>query len=444
MRAFLVVSLMFAACTKPNPDICNADSDCKDPAAPFCDVNGEYAESGHITNTCTITPATCPVERCGCTAGAGLACSADQLASCGTDGHSRVTSRCALGCSTTEIRCLAFDPSNGLGPALADSASEPDVVLPPGARIDTDVGLVQNSGGVTIAVKSVLVTQASGPSIRAFIGRSFVIDDVVVVGANALAIVSVDKITLRGRLDASANGMAKGAGGQESPAACVGTSVQSIGCGGNNQFGCNDGAGGGGNATPGGAGGGAGSTTGQRGAVTTGASLAGGCRGGGVIPISGGGGGGAVQLVSLVEVASTSSGLIDVGGGGGPASAGGGSGGIVVIESPTVRMDGPMTGIAANGGGGGGCGTNGSDATPNLISASAPQCGPQSAGYGGTVSISAGSGTLCNSSCPVLYNYGGGGGAVGRARIVTKNGTYQAIASPILAAVVTTAQLSIR
>lgn len=34
-----------SACTEHNPSVCEGDSDCTDPARPFCDLDGEYAES---------------------------------------------------------------------------------------------------------------------------------------------------------------------------------------------------------------------------------------------------------------------------------------------------------------------------------------------------------------------------------------------------------------
>ena len=157
-----VLSLGFAVlvgCTAKNPDFCKADGECDDPAKPFCDVNGEFAESGHTPNICTARPAGCSIERCGCDAGQGLSCDLNQLTVCNADGHSSSVETCALGCST-EPRCLTFEPSNGLGPALEMAASEPDVVLPAGVRIDTELGTILSSSGQSILVPSAVATQA--------------------------------------------------------------------------------------------------------------------------------------------------------------------------------------------------------------------------------------------------------------------------------------------
>src|SRR5262245_32718657 len=46
-----------AACTKTDPLYCDSSADCADnEGAPFCDVDGEYAESDHIKHTCIATP----------------------------------------------------------------------------------------------------------------------------------------------------------------------------------------------------------------------------------------------------------------------------------------------------------------------------------------------------------------------------------------------------
>lgn len=195
-------------------------------------------------------------------------------------------------------------------------------------HIDTELGVVQDSGGNPIAVKAVLVPQNGGTSmIRVLEGRSFVIDSVVVSGPYALAIVAPGQITIRGRFDASANGPTPGPGAQDAPAVCAGTDHEE-----NCYVGCTTaGAGGAGGATPGGRGGFFG---GAGGAVIAGLEpLLGGCRGGsitdnGTIAFRGGAGGGGLQLVSLTEVALTTSGFIDASGGGGGNAAGGGSAGM--------------------------------------------------------------------------------------------------------------------
>jgi hypothetical protein len=390
----------------------------------------------------------CPVERCGCTPGASLACTADQNTLCAADGHSTTTATCALGCSATEPRCLTFDPSNDLGGALADAATQPDIALPPGAQIDTDLGLIQGVGGVPIDVKSVLVSQNGGTSmIRVFEGRSFVIDGARVVGSKSLALVAPGPITIRGLFDASANGLTNGPGAQEAPTACAGGASQEVG----GTMPSAAGAGGGGNATAGGAGGGAHAFGGGGGAlIPTFVPLVGGCRGGSVTDFSngtllrnGGGGGGAVQLVSLDQIALTNNGVIDLGGGGGPISAGGGSGGTLVLEATHVRIEGATTGVVANGGAGGACGSTGPDGGSSSTQATGPKCSPNSAGDGATGTLAATSGEVCTAMFCAANRYGGGGGAAGRVRIATANGAFSTVSTPILSAVISTATLAL-
>jgi len=42
-----VVACAGAGCTKDNPAFCNDNSECTDPAAPFCDVDGEFGDRNH-------------------------------------------------------------------------------------------------------------------------------------------------------------------------------------------------------------------------------------------------------------------------------------------------------------------------------------------------------------------------------------------------------------
>src|SRR5262245_54197726 len=148
MRLLMVSAVLVIGCTRTNPDYCDQDSDC-DPAKPFCDIKGEYAESGHVTHTCTVKPVGCPVERCGCTPGLALTCTSDQLTVCAESGHDIATVACPLGCASGEVRCLTFDPSNGLAIALAQAAMQPELAVHAGTRLDTELGLAQDSSGAT-------------------------------------------------------------------------------------------------------------------------------------------------------------------------------------------------------------------------------------------------------------------------------------------------------
>jgi hypothetical protein len=461
----VLCSILAVACTK-HVDGCDANSDCTDPAYPFCDVDGQYAPSGGNKNVCTIIPPDCPANVCGCSPGAAT-CATDQLTTCNADGMSTSTTGCALGCSDDEITCKSFMPSNNLGPSLIEAAAEPDVTIVSGSTIDTDTGAVVMPNGTPIIVASALVPQSSG-MIRAFTAHSFTIADVSVTGSYPIALVAADDMTLNGILDASANGSAAGPGAQAPGTGCdggsIGAAVIKVLCGVFPAPGvlCGPGPGGGGNAVSGGAGGNNGivltanygSVSG--GAATTGFSpLVGGCSGGifedmqDTIVAPAGGAGGAVQLVSggTMELI----GIVHVGGGGGTGltngAAGGGAGGNIVIETPTLTI-GTAGGFAANGGGAGGCGVDGVDGSPDNVAAAGGTSTDASCsgtnylfagGAGGTSVQAPGSGGF-DTRTPVMASdfFGGGGGSVGRIRIATLDGTFSSMPSSLVSAVVTT------
>lgn len=431
-----------AACTKKNPGHCAGDSDCSD-ATPFCDVDGAYDESDHTPNTCTVVPADCPLERCGCTPGTAVSCDGDQLATCAADSKSTTATTCALGCSDAAKRCASFEPSNGLGNAMRASASDPAVVLPKGATIDTDLGLVRDAGGTTLDVKSETV-MSSGKPIRVFHASSFVIDDLVASGTNALAFVAAGDISIIGVVDVGARGVQAGPGGQ-STGTCNGTDsmvMTQVG----NDF--SEGPGGAGNGTAGAPGGiYTNGTVSQGGAPYGGFEpLVGGCRGGrlfsktGDLATNGGGGGGAIELASATSVRLSSRGFLTAGGGGGPFPGGAGSGGLILIEAPTVQLSGATTGFATNGGASG-CGpaNGGVDGGRSSMPATGPGC--NGAGSGGTREITPVAGASCSGNCFVSGSLPGGGGAVGRARIATTTGSFEQTDAPYLGAILTTAML---
>jgi hypothetical protein len=380
-----------------------------------------------------------------------LSCADDQLVVCTKNGGSTTTTTCALGCASTEARCLGFLPSNGLGPALAESQNEVDTILPTGTRIDTDLGVIQDANGATITVKTGIVTQVGGPDIRVFEARSFAIEDVTVFGSRALAFVTIGAISLTGRLQARAHGATGGPGSQVS-GVCAGTDVQ--------QFvnGCPDGTGeigggGGGNAQEGGRGGATSFNGGM--AITAYSPLVGGCVGGSQHNVSGslvlahgGGGGGGLQFVSSTRIVFSNHGFVDLGAGGGQSTAGGGSGGTLILEAPEVSIFGSSAGVVANGGAGGGCGANGQDATADTSQAMGIFCNSYFPGNGGTGALAPGRGCIsavdCISpaTCPIAY--GGGGGSVGRMRIVTKDGTFTTSGNPVFSVQIATASLTPR
>jgi hypothetical protein len=422
MQGTLAVAVLAAmGCPTKEQNRCTSDSDCKDVAYPFCDVNGEFSASGGTKNVCTIVPPDCPVERCGCSPGA-TSCAGDTLTTCDPGGTSQSMTACVLGCATDGTHCLSFAPTNGLGPALVAAASEPSVQLPSGSHIDTDTGQITDGGSLPIQVSSLVVTQGT-TSIRVFIAKSMTIGDVSVSGSSALALVASDAITVSGGLLVRGAGTSAGPGSQDS-GACVGA-------------GGDYGGGGGGNATAGGDGATttANSIPAAGGAVQAGFEpLVGGCRGGaqtsnGSTVANGGGGGGAVELVAGSSI--TISGMIDVGAGGGLSAAGGGSGGNIVLEAPHVMFSG---GLFANGGGGGACSSPGADSTANTTAAAGGgPCGITSTRQ---VGGSGGTGTAASTAGSVRAGgAAGGGGAVGRVHVMNLDGTFDGSGGTVSASI---------
>jgi hypothetical protein len=428
LGSIVVVVSALAGCTE-RVNLCHSDSECTNPAFPFCDVNGEYDESGHVANSCSIEPANCPVERCGCSPGT-VSCEADQLVTCNGDGKDVTKETCALGCAPEGDRCQIFDPSNGLTNQLLASANSAAVALPDGTTIDTTTGVVKVNG-TPMSVVNVSVPQATGPAIRVMLARSWAVGNVRVTGTMPLALVSVGTITLNGLLDASANtteGLS-GPGSVSSAAVCVG----------GNSMG---GGGGGGNATSGGNSESVVSPVGVPGGALGGQPQAtipftGGCIGGSKLSgdpatsqNNGGWGGGAIQLASLSRIEVTTTATVSLGGGGGrDPQGGGGSGGNLIVEAPTVRVSGK---VYANGGGGAACGTRAPDANLSLVPAAGPSCsggGGASGGSGGT-----GSAPPTNGSGGQFANPAGGGGAVGRVYIATRDGVADMTGSTVSAA----------
>jgi hypothetical protein len=413
-----------AGCTK-RINQCSIDSDCKDIVYPFCDVDGEYQASGGETNVCTIVPPNCPVDRCGCSPGA-TTCSVDQLSICNGDGHTTTDEACALGCATSNDRCLTFEPSNGLGAAIIAAANEPALTLN-GATINTDTGLVVDTAGVSVQVSSLQIARPSG-NIEAFIASSFDLSNVQITGSLAVAFVAPGPISVNGLIQLNGAHGAPGPGAQLT-GSCVGLVRGSVGSGA-------------GNATAGAA---AHSNLPQfdlaGGSIQVDPiTLQGGCNGGGSTDCTLGFGGGAVQLSSLSSITIGTNGIIDAGGGGGGNSStntgcGGGSGGRVIIEAPVVTL---LGGITANGGAGGSCGMVGESAKPTLeaahgYSCPAPQAETMVGGDGGTVQSPPTEGQAS----------GGGGGAVGRLSVHTKELTFTPAPSALISAVIDTSPLSI-
>ena len=429
-----LVAVSTAACTK-TVNQCEVDSNCKNVAYPFCDVNGEYPSSGGVMNVCTIVPANCPVERCGCQPGAAT-CDQDQLVVCDPSGTSTTSTTCSVGCADSKNHCQTFTPSNGLETAFAGASGQPDVVIPDGATIDTGTGFITGSAGL-VTVASVIVPQPSG-DIRVYIAKSFSFKNAKITGTKAVAFVAAGDITISGLVDASAAAATGGPGQQLAPAGCCGTFSTS--------------GGGGGNLTAGGVGEYRDVSNGPETAAAAGtqqatlAPLVGGCAGGGsdTGSSSGGAGGGAVQMVAGGTLTIDATGFVDLGGGGGRLTAGGGSGGNLIIEAPSVVIDG---GVAANGGAGGCPSAVGEDGHPAAAFAQGG-CHVSVTSYafggrGGTALLTPGPGNTGFNNNLTTGGYGGGG-AVGQLRLRSRDGTYAMGTTTVLSVAVDAGALTIK
>jgi hypothetical protein len=483
MKIVAVLSgVLFSAslsCTK-HVDGCDSNSDCTNPAYPFCDVNGAYPPSDGTKNICTIVPADCPVDVCGCQPGA-TACGSDQVVTCNADGMSETTTACELGCGSNGLTCASFTPSNGLGPILTQAGSAADFVVPTGATIDTTACVITMSGSTILSGS--LVAQSSG-KICAFAAHDFTIGDISASGTYPLAFVAANDLTVSGVLDAGAKSSTPGPGAQPIGSPCDGGDVTATKCSDGTPpqpSACSEGAGGGGGVTAGGSGGtdtyistgtaAPGSGYGGSMLASQFSPLMGGCGGGSgsdtitnntgstvlaFVSERSGAGGGAIQLVAGASIELV--GIVNVGGGGGFGSGsaigsdgvtvyydhqgtGGGAGGTLVIETPVLTV-GPGGGFAANGGGGGGCGVAGSDGAPSATAAAGGTSGSAACQTSGLVLIGGTGGTATTppalldydtrSATPIAQDsdfFGGGGGSVGSVRISTRDGSFTGSAS---------------
>ncbi|MDQ3337407.1 MAG: hypothetical protein M4D80_19770 [Myxococcota bacterium] len=378
MRFVLVLALVAACSTKPNPKSC-LDNHCSDPALPFCDVDGSI---GGDPNTCIA------VE---CTPNAFEKCEAGKSLVCNAGGDNFELTDCEFGCSVEAGGCMACDtpscnPTKYIIPkylpdACAQPAAQPALAISSNTALDTSNN----------AACSSIVTQAGAPDICVLRYGTITIEapqTYSVKGSRVLALVSDGALTVDGILEVSGNASVNGPGGGFVKS---GTGQTAAG-------------GGAGYRHPGGAG----ATTSVSGGANNG-----GPAGtnplqltqlfGGPQPTKGtdgsspGGGGGGVTLISCRDRVSVA-GTVDAGGGGGFGdafvqvnyryAAGGGAGGTIVLQGMNITVTG---GIFANGGGGGGGGgpgglaedgrramTNAVGGAPNTLS------GGGYGGYGGT------------------------------------------------------------
>jgi hypothetical protein len=97
-RALVVAAAVLAGCTKPNPRSCQ-DGTCTDPALPFCDVDGSFANE----------PQTCIAVDC--TPGEFAACRGDLAITCNEVGTDFDLIQCERGCDDALGGCRLCDPN---------------------------------------------------------------------------------------------------------------------------------------------------------------------------------------------------------------------------------------------------------------------------------------------------------------------------------------------
>jgi hypothetical protein len=401
-----------------------------------------------------------------CTPGAAT-CANDVAIVCSAAGTVESTQSCSFGCASSNDRCSDLAPSNALDAELDMSGTAPEIVLSGLATpsmINTDTGDVTHNGA-PIEIPSTVKMQTGAPPIRVFRVRSLMIgNEIVVTGANGIAIVSDGDVVISSEVHVAARWQTPGPGAFVGASPCNGADATVADPTGTTTR--VPGAGGGGLGTAGGKGGNAAKGTtispGLAGGAIAGTvdlqPLRGGCRGGNMLSTDaywvhgGGGGGGAIQISSRGQITVTASGVIDAGGGGatfGKSGTGGGSGGAILLEARAVTIEGRL---AANGGAGT-CfnfeGENGRTAygTDGLLGAAGGNCteanGIGDGGIGASKDNAPGDGGLGSSTTAVPIG-GGGGGSVGRVRINTRTGTVAKGASSLITPLASEATIRMR
>lgn len=465
------LAVLALACTRPNPLACS-DGACSDPAAPFCDLNGEIAGAPATCIAATCKPDSfaacrdpqtaimcnrdgdnfalvhCALacdDRHGCQACApGRATCDDGVAhACNDDGTRETETRCALGCADDEPRCRDVAPSNGLASYWPAAAAGPELVLQsatlyvPSGRIVTPegersiAGTLVPAGDVDILVLPVrsltvinlLAIQESAPTLRPH-SVAFVVDgDVRIQGTI--------------RLVASAAGVGPPGSLERGP--CVGESGNWL----IDSGAYFAGGGGGGGATAGGDGGANWFAAAHGGIAMYNPELQplrGGCAGGTPPGFAIGFGGGAIQITSRTSIELTTKASIEANGYPGTTFPpegqpgdwlipnGGGAGGGILLEAPTVTL-GAGALLLANGGAGASGdrkpGTPPSGRTPSRGAACTSYLDICTAGGdGGWLDAPARAAAAIPYTGQQQLLTGGGGGAAGHIRINTASGTY--------------------
>jgi hypothetical protein len=368
-----------------------------------------------------------------------MECIGDVLRTCAMAGGSAVDIPCSWGCVASPAHCAQLVPSgsggvanNGVMPGDIDAAGLADTMLTD-ITIDSDTGRIGTNAnpllhhGSAQGIENGIDFQVRGP-IAMFRFKSLTLGGTItLIGKRPIALVADGPVAIGGVVDARGlcSSFVAGPGGFNGGSAQGSNGGAPIATlGGGSGAAASSGGGGGGHGAQGGAGKDAagGSAYGDP-AITTLVGGAGGGAGGGVNFGRGGGGGGALQIVSNTSI-TVGAGGINAGGcggkpgtGNGDSGGGGGAGGAILLEAPAVTVTGAL---AANGGGGGGGGGGNAKAGANGTLGRVPAAGGQpngkneeggSGAVGGTPAQPGGSG----------LNPGGGGGAIGRIRINTRN-----------------------
>ncbi len=468
MRCVLCAVVMVAGCTSSNPRSC-VDGTCGDPAFSFCDVNGtlggvageciavtceasSFAECrGDVEVRCNAAGDGYDEVRCelGCDSDGCRRCEPGQAACtngavsvCDASGAVTSTESCPLGCFASEPRCREIAPSNDIATYLDMVPAPPDLDLSAGGTIDATAGVITTTGGIAVDIPTFLIpAPAGGSPLRIFVADDVIIGDVEGTstethGGPALAILSRGEIAVVGTLavrtgDLMTNGCRGGSGTRRTIS----------------PFDRASGSGGGAHATDGARGGAITSTDpdlagGSRGVASgtdTLVPLRGGCAAGGTSyegsqadVLNGARGGGALQLTSRQRI--RIEGTIDVNGVAGSttdgfARSGGGGGGGVLLEAPDVALvDGALL---ARGGDGSGC------VMPPLTS----RCPERGLGARLYVPATDGGNAMGGGR---FEDAGGGGGGLGRIRINTATGAYDASSAFVIDGALTTGTIATR
>jgi len=428
MSRVCLVLVVLLGCTSPNENKACSEGTCKDPAFPYCDVEGSV--SGENGTCIAVT----------CTPGEILTCLGDDALTCNATGEAYEHVACELGCKTMPMPHCGYIEPRYL-PTVCDTlANESSLEVGNTASFDPNLdsncngGLVPQTGAPDICIvrygtisipAGVTLTIAGKEESRELAGRP-------------IAFVSDGALSIEGILDISAHGVVNGPGGGV---------TTSGGQPGGASYTTHVAGGGAGGQTVGGAGG---SYTADGGGMNGGAATAdpallsaliGGATGfrqsSMTIGIGSGGGGGAATLISCRGTV-TVAGTINAGGGGGSAGAylpfpgaglpgfGGGAGGYVAIQAKKISIAGD---VFANGGGGGaGMQSNqavGFAGADGSLSSTVPATGGQTqngggrGGAGGVRTIVPGAGGNPTTSPATA---GGGGGSVGFLQTYTPEG----------------------